>query len=151
MLFISSDYDELAATAGFELSGDLPGRTLRTADQQKVEILRALCRDARLIVMDEPTAALGRPDVERLHQVIRRLAAGGTTVVLVSHFLREVAELADQVTILRDGRLVRTAPGRRRDRGDHAELDARPVPRARRSRPGSRSRRTRPSCWKRTA
>ena len=110
MLFISSDYDELAATAGFELSGDLPGRTLRTADQQKVEILRALCRDARLIVMDEPTAALGRPDVERLHQVIRRLAAGGTTVVLVSHFLREVAELADQVTILRDGRLVRTAP-----------------------------------------
>jgi rhamnose transport system ATP-binding protein len=102
-------YDELAATAGFELSGDLPGRTLRTADQQKVEILRALCRDARLIVMDEPTAALGRPDAERLHQVIRRLAAGGTTIVLVSHFLREVAELADQVTILRDGRLVRTA------------------------------------------
>src|SRR6516165_1897990 len=103
-------YDELAATAGFELSGDLPGRGLRTADQQKVEILRALCRDARLIVMDEPTAALSRPDTQRLHQVIRRLAAGGTTVVLVSHFLGEVAELADQVTILRDGRLVRTAP-----------------------------------------
>jgi ABC-type sugar transport system ATPase subunit len=103
-------YDELAATAGFELSGDLPGRGLRTADQQKVEILRALCRDARLIVMDEPTAALSRPDAQRLHQVIRRLAAGGTTVVLVSHFLREVAELADEVTILRDGRLVRTGP-----------------------------------------
>ena len=103
-------YDELAATAGFELSGDLPGRGLRTADQQKVEILRALCRDARLIVMDEPTAALSRPDTQRLHQVIHRLAAGGTTVVLVSHFLGEVAELADQVTILRDGRLVRTAP-----------------------------------------
>ena len=103
-------YDELAATAGFELRGDLPGRGLRTADQQKVEILRALCRNARLIVMDEPTAALSRPDADRLHQVIRRLAAGGTTVVLVSHFLREVADLADQVTILRDGRLVRTAP-----------------------------------------
>ena len=103
-------YDELAATAGYELRGDLPGRGLRTADQQKVEILRALCRNARLIVMDEPTAALSRPDADRLHQVIRRLATGGTTVVLVSHFLREVAELADQVTILRDGRLVRTAP-----------------------------------------
>jgi simple sugar transport system ATP-binding protein/ribose transport system ATP-binding protein len=102
-------YDELAAAAGFELRGDLPGRSLRTADQQKVEILRALCRDARLIVMDEPTAALSRPDAQRLHQVIRHLAAAGTTVVLVSHFLREVAELADQVTILRDGRLVRTA------------------------------------------
>jgi len=103
-------YDELAAAAGFELGGDLPGRTLRTADQQKVEILRALCRDARLIVMDEPTAALPRPDADRLYQVIRRLAAGGTTIVLVSHFLREVAELADEVTILRDGHLVRTAP-----------------------------------------
>jgi rhamnose transport system ATP-binding protein len=103
-------YDELAAAAGFELSGDLPGRALRTADQQKVEILRALCRDARLIVMDEPTAALPRPDADRLYQVIRRLAAGGTTIILVSHFLREVAELADEVTILRDGHLVRTAP-----------------------------------------
>ena len=102
-------YDELAAAAGFELSGDLPGRGLRTADQQKVEILRALCRDARLIVMDEPTAALPRPDADRLYQVVRRLAAGGTTIVLVSHFLREVAELADEVTILRDGHLVRTA------------------------------------------
>ena len=103
-------YAELAATAGFELAGDLRGRALRTADQQKVEILRALGRNAGLIVMDEPTAALSRPDVERLHEVIRRLAAGGTTVVLVSHFLREVAELANKVTILRDGRLVRTAP-----------------------------------------
>jgi simple sugar transport system ATP-binding protein/ribose transport system ATP-binding protein len=103
-------YDELAAAAGFELSGDLPGRDLRTADQQKVEILRALCRDARLIVMDEPTASLPRSDADRLYQVVRRLAAGGTTIVLVSHFLREVAELADEVTILRDGHLVRTAP-----------------------------------------
>ena len=103
-------YDELAAAAGFELSGDLPGRGLRTADQQKVEILRALCRAARLIVMDEPTAALPRSDADRLYQVVRRLAAGGTTIVLVSHFLREVAELADEVTILRDGHLVRTAP-----------------------------------------
>ena len=103
-------YADLAATAGFELSGDLRGRSLKTADQQKVEILRALSRNAELIVMDEPTAALSRPDAERLHQVIRRLTEGGTTVVLVSHFLREVAELADEVTILRDGRLVRTAP-----------------------------------------
>jgi ABC-type sugar transport system ATPase subunit len=103
-------YADLATTAGFDLAGDLRGRSLKTADQQKVEILRALGRNAGLIVMDEPTAALSRPDAERLHEVIRRLAAGGTTVVLVSHFLREVAELADEVTILRDGRLVRTAP-----------------------------------------
>jgi ABC-type sugar transport system ATPase subunit len=69
---------------------------------------RALCRNAELIVMDEPTAALSRPDVDALHGVIRQLAANGTTVVLVSHFLGEVLELADEVTILRDGRLVQT-------------------------------------------
>ena len=101
-------YAELAAGAGFDLRGDVSAGSLRTADQQKVEILRALGRDAGLIVMDEPTAALSRPDVIKLHEVIRRLAAGGTTIVLVSHFLGEVLELADQVTILRDGRVVRT-------------------------------------------
>ncbi|MGE5134567.1 MAG: sugar ABC transporter ATP-binding protein [Gemmatimonadota bacterium] len=103
-------YQKLAGDAGFELSGDAPAGGLRTADQQKVEILRALARDAELIVMDEPTAALGQPDVVRLHEVIRGLAAAGTTVVLVSHFLHEVLELADTITVLRDGRVVRTAP-----------------------------------------
>ena len=103
-------YRELAASVGFELDGDVNAGTLRTADQQKVEILRALCRNAQLIVMDEPTAALSRPDVEALHNVIRQLARDGTTVVLVSHFLNEVLELADEVTILRDGHLVRTVP-----------------------------------------
>jgi ABC-type sugar transport system ATPase subunit len=103
-------YIELAASVGFELDGDANAGSLRTADQQKVEILRALCRNAQLIVMDEPTAALSRPDVEALHEVVRQLARDGTTVVLVSHFLNEVLELADQVTILRDGRLVQTVP-----------------------------------------
>jgi ABC-type sugar transport system ATPase subunit len=102
-------YAELADSVGFELDGDAAAGQLRTADQQKAEILRALSRDAGLIVMDEPTAALSRPDVVRLHEIIRRLARSGTTVVLVSHFLQEVLELAQQVTILRDGRVVRTA------------------------------------------
>ncbi len=106
-------YAELAASVGFELDGDAGAGSLRTADQQKVEILRALCRSAQLIVMDEPTAALSRPDVEALHKVIRQLARSGTTVVLVSHFLGEVLELADEVTILRDGRLVQTVPAAR--------------------------------------
>jgi rhamnose transport system ATP-binding protein len=101
-------YNELAAQYGFELSGSASAGSLRTADQQKLEILRALGRSAELIVMDEPTAALSRPDVQRLHEIIRGLAAAGTTVVLVSHFLGEVLELADQVTVLRDGRVVRT-------------------------------------------
>ena len=103
-------YTELAASVGFELDGDANVGRLRAADQQKVEILRALCRNAQLIVMDEPTAALSRPDAEALHLVVRQLARSGTTVVLVSHFLNEVLELADEVTILRDGRLVQTVP-----------------------------------------
>jgi simple sugar transport system ATP-binding protein/ribose transport system ATP-binding protein len=104
-------YAELASSAGFR---DLPGRMsagrLRTSEQQKVEILRALSRDARLIVMDEPTAALGAQETEHLHEIVRRLAAGGTTVLLISHFLGEVLELADTVTVLRDGKIVKTAP-----------------------------------------
>ena len=106
-------YTELAASVGFGLDGDASAGSLRTADQQKVEILRALCRSAQLIVMDEPTAALSRPDVEALHEVIRQLARSGTTVVLVSHYLGEVLELADEVTILRDGRVVQTVPAAR--------------------------------------
>ncbi|HEY6277008.1 MAG TPA: sugar ABC transporter ATP-binding protein [Streptosporangiaceae bacterium] len=102
-------YEEMAGSVGFDLPADTPAGRLRVADQQKVEIMRALSRDARLIVMDEPTAALSRPDVARLHEVVRRLARDVTTVVLVSHSLREVLDLAGQVTILRDGRVVRTA------------------------------------------
>ncbi len=102
-------YAGLAGSVGFELDADAPAGRLRIADQQKVEILRALSRDAGLIVMDEPTAALSRPDVARLHETIRKLAGAGTTIVLVSHLLREVLDLAQEVTILRDGRVVRTA------------------------------------------
>jgi len=103
-------YLDLAGPTGFELDPDAPVGSLRTADQQKVEILRALARGASLIIMDEPTAALAGHDTELLHGVVRRLAAQGRTVLLISHFLGEVLELADTVTILRDGRLIRTAP-----------------------------------------
>ena len=78
--------------------------------QQQVEILRALARDAELIVFDEPTAALSATEIQRFHEIVRGLSAGGRTVILVSHFLGEVLELADTVTILRDGQVVRTGP-----------------------------------------
>ncbi len=103
-------YAELAESAGFDLPGTMPAGRLRTAEQQKVEILRALSRDAQLLVMDEPTAALGAQETQHLHEIVRRLAADGKTIVLVSHFLREVLALADTVTVLRDGRIVKTAP-----------------------------------------
>jgi len=103
-------YEQLAATAGFALPATALAGRLRPAEQQKVEILRALSRDAELIVMDEPTASLNREETRQLHEIVRALARAGRTVLLVSHFLREVLALADVVTVLRDGHVVRTSP-----------------------------------------
>src|SRR4051794_11564075 len=103
-------YRALARAAGFELPASTAAGRLRPAEQQKVEIMRALARDADLLVMDEPTAALDLQETAQLHAIVRSLAHGGRTVLLVSHFLREVLELADVIPVLRDGRIVRTAP-----------------------------------------
>jgi ABC-type sugar transport system ATPase subunit len=106
-------YQSLVNSTGIELPPQRLARTLRVADQQKVEILRAIARDARLIVMDEPTSALTRDEAERLFELVRRLRDNGTTIVYVTHFLAEVLELAETVTVLRDGRVVRTSPAAR--------------------------------------
>ena len=103
-------FDELNRRTGFDLRPGSRVGLLRTAEQQKVEILRAIARDARLIVMDEPTAALTRDESARLLEIIRRLAADGTAVLLISHYLEEVLEVCETVTVMRDGRVVRTAP-----------------------------------------
>jgi ABC-type sugar transport system ATPase subunit len=103
-------YDELCERAGFDLPADDLVATLRIADQQKVEILRALARDAKLVVMDEPTAALTADESGRLLEIVRGLRTAGTTIVFVSHFLPEVLSIADTVTVLRDGRLIHTKP-----------------------------------------
>lgn len=103
-------YEEAADRLGFRLDPRVPAGSLSVADQQKVELMRAIARNARLIVMDEPTATLSPPETERLLEVVRRLSAGGTTIVFVSHFLREVLSVCDEVTVLKDGRLVTTVP-----------------------------------------
>jgi simple sugar transport system ATP-binding protein/ribose transport system ATP-binding protein len=105
-----AQYDELISQWGFELDGNAKVGGLRTADKQKVEILRAVACDARVIVMDEPTSSLTSVETTTLHRMIRSLRESGRTIVYVSHFLDEVLDLADTVTVLRSGRLVRTAP-----------------------------------------
>jgi ABC-type sugar transport system ATPase subunit len=105
-----TSYAALCERAGFDLPADAITGALRVADQQKVEILRALARNAKLIVMDEPTAALTADESERLFDIIRGLRASGTTIVFVSHFLKEVLAISDTVTVLRDGRLIQTSP-----------------------------------------
>ena len=103
-------FNELNSRTGFGLNPAVRVETLRVAEQQKVEILRAIAREARLIVMDEPTAALTRDESERLVGVVHQLAASGTAVVFVSHYLDEVLSVCDTVTVMRNGRVVRTAP-----------------------------------------
>jgi rhamnose transport system ATP-binding protein len=103
-------YERLAGSVGFDLPADLPAGRLRTGEQQKIEILRALSRAAQVIVMDEPTAALSGPETAHLHETVRSLRTGGKTILLISHFLGEVLALADTVTALRDGKVVRTSP-----------------------------------------
>jgi ribose transport system ATP-binding protein len=79
---------------------------LSLADQQVVEICRALAFDARILLMDEPTSSLQRADVERLFRLIGRLRERGMAVIYISHFLEEVREIATRYTVLRDGRRV---------------------------------------------
>lgn len=100
----------LLAELGRPLDPDLPVARLSVGEQQLVEIARALAFQARLVIMDEPTAALSENEVSRLFQVIARLKQRGVSVVYITHRLREIYQTADRVTVLRDGRRVASAP-----------------------------------------
>src|SRR5258708_36293392 len=78
------------------------------AQQQMVDIAKALSPDARILVMDEPTAALSDHECERLFAMMARLKADGVAIVYISHRMAEVFALGDRVTVLRDGKLVRS-------------------------------------------
>ncbi len=103
-------FESLVETMGLRLPADRRVGDLSVADGQKVEILRALGRGARLVVMDEPTSALVADEVGQLLELVRRLVGEGVTVIYVSHALDDVLAIADDVSVLRDGKLVRTAP-----------------------------------------
>jgi ribose transport system ATP-binding protein len=87
-----------------DISPDAPVGSLSVAAQQLVEIARAIAVGCRVLVLDEPTSSLGRPDVERLFALLRRLKAQGHAIVYISHFIEEVKDVADRFTVLRDGR-----------------------------------------------
>jgi ribose transport system ATP-binding protein len=91
---------------GLDIAPDTLVRTLRVAAQQQVEIAKALTLDAQLLLLDEPTAALGAEETEHLFGVIDQLRAEGVSFVYVSHRLEEIARVADRVVVLRDGRWV---------------------------------------------
>ena len=101
-------FTKLQKESGITLDADIPVASLRTGDQQKVEILRALARNAKAIVMDEPTARLSADEVKNLKDLIVQLKNQGCAIIFVSHFLNDVLEISDQISIMRDGKLVRT-------------------------------------------
>ena len=100
----------IASTTGLTLDPATRVGDLSVAAQQRVEIAKALARDARLLILDEPTAVLPPETAADLLAWLGRFAAGGGTVVLITHKLREALEVANDVTVLRDGRTVLAAP-----------------------------------------
>jgi rhamnose transport system ATP-binding protein len=105
----------LGALDSHELDVNAKVGSLSVANRQRVEIARALAQNARLVIMDEPTAALAEDDVRRLMDIVRRLRASGVGIVYVSHRMAEIFALADRVTVLRDGGYIGTS--------DIAEVD----------------------------
>src|SRR5689334_6338062 len=93
---------------GVHIDPDRPARGLSIADQQLVEIAKALSSEARVLIMDEPTAALSGVEVDRLFAVTRALRDEGAAIMFISHRFEEITELCERVTIMRDGRHVAT-------------------------------------------
>lgn len=103
-------YREVAETIGSTTSPAARAGALSTSAQQQLEIMRALTRESRVLILDEPTASLGPEDVERLHSVIRTLRDRGIAVVYVSHDLDAVLGVCDDVTVMREGKVVASGP-----------------------------------------
>ena len=105
-----ADVEALAARYGLTVDLDAPVRTLPVGVQQKVEILKALYRGARVLILDEPTTLLTPQEVDRLFGTLREVTAGGVTVLFITHKIREVLAAADRVTVMRRGQVVATVP-----------------------------------------
>ena len=109
---------EVADLLGFTVSLTAKIDTLSTAEKSLVLIGRALMQDARMIAMDEPTASLSAVEADRLHQIIRDLAAKGTAVIFVSHRLDEVSDLCTDITVFKDGEVTKRIVGERASKSE---------------------------------
>ena len=101
---------ELMTRLGVSIDPDRPAQGLSIADQQIIEIAKAISLDAKVLIMDEPTAALSGVEVERLFSVARSLRDEGRAVAFISHRFDEVFNLCDTITVMRDGNHINTGP-----------------------------------------
>ncbi|MEU4225024.1 sugar ABC transporter ATP-binding protein [Nonomuraea sp. NPDC026600] len=101
---------ELLARVGVDVDPRTPVSRLGIARRQMVEIAKALALQARVLIMDEPTAVLTTGEVEKLFSIVRRLREEGVAIVFITHHLEEIAAIGDRVTVLRDGRSVAEVP-----------------------------------------
>ena len=99
---------EMLGKVRLDVSPETLVKDLGVGKQQLVEIAKALSRNVKLLVLDEPTAALNEDDCENLFSILRELKGQGVTCVLISHKLKEVIKIADTVTVLRDGKTICT-------------------------------------------
>jgi ABC-type sugar transport system ATPase subunit len=108
--FRRREYNERARTilarVGVSVPPEVPFSTLKAGDRELVEIAKALAAEPRILILDEATSRFGERDVDRLFAILRRLCEEGTGVVLITHRLAEICELADRAVVLRDGELV---------------------------------------------
>ena len=107
---MTQTYEGVAGQLGVAIAPTTRVGSLSVAQQQQIEIIRAIVRDARLIVFDEPTAALTGDQSRLLHETMRTLQSRGTTLVYVSHLLDDVLDVCETITVLRDGSVVRSTP-----------------------------------------
>jgi rhamnose transport system ATP-binding protein len=117
-----SEASRILEELGADFSADTPVRGLGVADRQLLEIAKALSSSARLLIMDEPTAALSPNEVENLFATVGRLRERDVAIVFVSHRLEEVTAVADTVTVLRDGRHIETKPAAELSQGEIVRL-----------------------------
>ena len=113
---------DLGRRFGFEIDPEAKVSSLSVGWQQRVEILKALYRNARILVLDEPTAVLTPQETDEIFAVLRRLAAEGHSIVFISHKLYEVLEIADRITVIRRGKVVGERRPAETDEDDLAEL-----------------------------
>lgn len=107
---VNKDAEELLASIGYTMDVKTLVRDLSVAQKQMIEISKALSQNAKLIIMDEPSATLTSKDLKTFFDVIRGLRDKGITVIYISHKLEEVFELCDEVTVFRDGTVIDTNP-----------------------------------------